>query len=179
MKIKVKSYWKREDGWAATTTALVMAGIAAAGTAVSTIGSISSSQAQQKMQKYNASVEENNAVMASQQASAEADLVKEKNRRQLGSQRAMLAAAGLDIDSSSASDLETDSIISGELNRLTGLYRGNIRATDSRAQAEQSRAGAKNARTAGYFNTASTFLSGASNAYYSYERIKTNPRFED
>ena len=88
-------------------------------------------------------------------------------------------AAGLDIDSSSASDLETDSIISGELNRLTGLYRGNIRSTDSRAQAEQSRAGAKNAKTAGYFNTASTFLSGASNTYYSYERIKTNPRFED
>jgi len=97
----------------------------------------------------------------------------------MGSQRAMLAAAGVDIDSSGALDLETDSLISGELNRLTGLYRGNISATNSRAQAAGSRASASNIKTAGYYNTASTFLSGASDTYATYQKVANNPRFED
>jgi hypothetical protein len=177
MKIP-KPYWRREDGWAATTTAIVMAVVAAAGAATSAVGSYAAGQTRKAAEKYNAQVNENNATMARQQADAEAQKVKEKGRRIIGAQRAALSAAGVDVDSGSAADIGYDSNVQNELDALTTLYKGRVSSNNSLAQAQLDRYSGKQAGQAGAIAAGGTLLSGAANSYGTYNSIKNNPSFD-
>lgn len=179
MKIFVKTYWQREDGWAASTTAIVMAVISAISTSVAAAGSYSAARAQSKINDFNAKVSANNAKMAQDQAAREAERTRDKNRKLLSSQRAALTAAGVNPDSGSALDLKYDSEINAELDRLTALYSGTISSKNSLAQSQLDTMQGRAARTAGYFNTSSTFLSGAASTYFDYQSTVNNPNFNN
>ncbi len=160
MKITVKSYWKREDGYVGTATAIILAAVAAV-TAASSAAYAGYSQ--KKAADYNADVANNNAKMAQLQASADAALIQKRNQRLQGSQLAAMSAAGLDVDSSSATDVMYDSKVAGELDRLTTLYKGKVASTNYNAQAAGYRQEGKNALAAGYMNAGSSLIGGAAN----------------
>jgi uncharacterized protein YacL (UPF0231 family) len=175
MKIQVISYWKREDGWAASTTAAIMAVMAVASTAVGTYSAVAAAQARSAASKFNSKVQQNNATMAEQQSAAEAAKTKERGRRLIGQQRAALSAAGVDIDSGSALDIAYDSNVQNELDRLTQLYKGDVSVTGSLAQSQLYKRDASNAMTAGYLQAGGTLLSGigqSAGAYGDYQTAR-------
>lgn len=176
MRITIKR--KREDGWAATTVAVVMGVVAAAGAATSAVAAYSAGQQKAAADKYNAQVADNNAAMAQQQAAAESERVRERGRRVIASQRAALSAAGVDIDSGSSVDLGFDSSIQSELDRLTTLYRGDVSATGESAQAGLYRASAKDARIGGALGAGGTLLGGLAQAGATYYSIRNNPQMQ-
>ena len=177
MKIP-KPYWQREDGWAASTVAIVMAGVAAAGAITSAVGSYAAGQTKKSADKYNAQVNENNASMAQMQAAAEAQKVREKGRRIIGAQRAALSAAGVDINAGSALDVTYDSNVQNELDALTTLYKGRVSSSNSVAQAQLDRYSGKQAGQAGAIAAGGSLLSGAANSYGTYNSLKNNPSFD-
>lgn len=175
MKLYVKPYWQREDGWAATTTAIVLAVGAAVSSAV---GAYTAGTAQKQAQDFNAKVAQNNAAAAEQQAAAQAQLIAQKNQRLKGAQIAAMAANGLDTSSSSGQDVQYDSAVSGELNRLTTLYQGKVQSTNYNAQALGDQAAGNNALTAGYMGVGTSLLSGAAQGSSLYMRSRSNPTFD-
>lgn len=177
MKLLVKPYWKREDGWAATTTAIVMAVVAAAGAATSAVGSIAASQSKAAADKFNAQVSNNNAKLAQQQAAADAAKVRERGRRLYASQRAALSAAGVDPDLGSSIDVQYDSSVQNELDALTTLYKGKVSATNSETQAQLDMYSARATRTGGYVSAGGTLLGGIANSMSAYYSSSNNPSF--
>ena len=173
-----KPYWQREDGWAASTTAIVMAVVAAAGAATSAVGSYAAGRTRKAAEEYNAKVNENNAVMANMQAAAEAQKVREKGRRIIGAQRAALSAAGVDVNAGSSMDVQYDSSVQNELDALTTLYKGKVSSNNSLAQAQLDRHNAKSAGQAGAIAAGGSLLSGAAESYGTYNTIKNNPKFD-
>lgn len=183
MKTKVKPYWKREDGYVASSTVAAIAAITTiAGTAVGTYSAVAAAQARSAASKFNSKVQQNNARMAEQQSAAEAAKTKERGRRLIGQQRAALSAAGVDIDSGSALDVAYDSNVQNELDRLTQLYKGDVSATGSLAQSQLYKRDASNAIVAGYLQAGGTLLSGlgqSAGAYGNYQETRSNaPSFE-
>lgn len=177
MKLLVKPYWQREDGWAATTTAIVMAVIAAAGAATSAVGSLAASQSKAAADKFNAQVSTNNAKLAEQQAAADAQKVRERGRRLYASQRAALTAAGVDPDAGSAIDIEYDSSVQNELDVLTTLYKGKVSATNSNTQAQLDMYSANATRRGGAIGAGGTLLGGIASSIGSYYSTTSNPSF--
>ncbi len=152
-------------------------GFAAAGSAVSAVGTYAAGQTKKAADKYNAQVNENNAQMANQQAMAEAQKTRDRGRRLMGAQRAALSAAGVDIDSGSATDIQYDSSVQNELDALTALYKGKVSSNNSLASAQLDRYSATQAGQAGAIGAGGTLLSGAANAYGTYSAVN-NPRFD-
>lgn len=164
-------------------------GVAAslAGAGVSYMASQRAASATKRQQDYNAQVADNNQVLADRAAKdalargATADQQKANaTNALLGRQRTAFAANGVDANSGSAVDLESDTASAGELDQL------NISASSQREaagfqqqglnygdQATLDRAAGRDALDAGNLKGASTILSGAgqvaSNWYnYSY-----------
>lgn len=174
-----KVYWQREDGWAASTTAIIAAVVAAAGAATSAVGTYASGQVRKQSEKYNAQVAQNNARLAQEQAAADAQRIREKGRRIMGAQRAALASAGVDPDAGSAVDIGYDSSVQNELDALTALYKGNVAASGSIAQSQLDTYAAKAAGIGGALGAGGTLLSGAAGTISTYNELKTNPKFEE
>lgn len=119
---------------------ITMAATVAAG-AVSAVGAVQQSQAQQGQAKYQAAVARNNQIMAKRAAdeARERGRVDElnqriKTRQLVGRQRASLAANGIDVGSGSAIDLIEDTFKIGETDALT--IRANAEK-DARAYLQQ------------------------------------------
>lgn len=98
----------------------------------------------------------------------------------IGSQRASLAASGVQVDTGSAKDVQADSAYLGELDAL--MIRNNARreAYGYQVQAVQDRAAAQNALRAGSNeaasirnNATSSLLTGALQGYQSYTQLRT------
>lgn len=157
MKIQIKPYWKREDGFVATTTALILAGTAIA---VSAGAAAYSGYTQKATADYNADVANNNAKMASLQAAADAQLIQKRNIRLQGSQLAAMSAAGIDVTSASALDVTYDSQVAGELDRLTTLYKGRVAATSYSSQSAGYRQAGNNALAAGFMQSGASVIGG-------------------
>lgn len=172
MKIVLKPYWLREDGFAATITGAILGGLAVVGAAVSAYGAYSSGQAQKSAANFNAQVAQNNATAARQQAAADAAQISIRNRRLAGSQVAEQGAAG--VSGGSADDVIYDSAVQGELNRLTTLYKGNVKAGADDSQSQLDRAQASYAGTAGEISAGGSILSGLGQGYYDYNVASRN-----
>ena len=166
------------------------------GTAVSTVGALSSAAAQAQAAenqaaaaRYNAQVQENQATVArynAQSAGEQAARKEEMQRRRFaalqGQANAGLAQSGTDLGSGSNADVLKQNEINSELDALTIRYEGS-QARDSyyntasnfMSQAELSRMNAamyqnnaSNAMVGGFFNAGSNLLSGMTKyAYYS------------
>lgn len=147
--------------------------VTAVGTGVSVAGQQEAAAAQEKAAEYNAAVAENNAIAQKQAAQFESEKLRKRQMLLLGKQRANLAKSGI---SSGFGDVLYDSALEGELDRLAVLYTGSVAANNQRASAELSRAEGRNARTAGFYRSAGTILTGAGQMAGQYGRIN-NPRF--
>lgn len=159
--------------------------ILAASTVMSTVGAISSANAEAAAAKRDAQIAERNRTLAQQdaiQATRTADIAAEDqardNRRQLAQMRAEMGASGLEFSGSPVDVLADTSIeMALDQRRITyeGVVRGREGAIEAQNYADQaaaSRQKAKNARAAGYYSAGTAFLSGGSKTYSSFEQNK-------
>jgi len=109
---------------------------------VSMYGTMQSADAQSASAAYQAQVARNNQTIAEQNAQSAEDvgLVQEQEQRQktaslIGTQRAALAAAGLDPNSGSPLDLQSDSARLGELDAQTIGHNTALEAYNYQTQA--------------------------------------------
>lgn len=162
----------------ATTAAYVSIGSALASAAVGTFGAIQQGNAAKNAAEYQAAVDRNNQQVAAWQAADALERGQEAERQQrlraqsaLGSQKAAMAANGLDLTSGSPLDILGDTAMYGELDALTIRsnaereaygYRVQSQNFSTNAQLSQMRGSA--AQTAGMIGAGSTLLTGAGQA---------------
>lgn len=152
-----------------------LAGMLATSGAVSAMGAISSSNAQQasfdaqaKQMEFNSTMARNNAQMASEQANTAEEQQRRKFGQIQGQAVAGIAQSGTGFDGSNL-DILRQNAVSNELDALTIRYQGQNQAKGLMAQADQDAFGAgvarmnsSSARTAGYMNAGTSLLSAAS-----------------
>lgn len=131
-----------------------------AGTAVSAVGAIAAGNAQNDVAQYNAKIADNNATAERERASYDAGLIKDERRRVVGSQKAAMAANGLDISSGSPLAVLGDTTGQAEMDILARLYGGESAATAYGNDATRMRIEGKAAKQAGKIGAGSTLLTG-------------------
>jgi hypothetical protein len=135
------------------------------GSAVSAMGAMAQADGQAKQAEYNAKVAEINARTARQQGSSEADKVEDKYQRLRAGQRVAAAKAGLDPSAGSAAlVINQETTRNSELDQLTSIWNRETEAVGFENKAKDLRIQAQNAKTAGKFGAASSFLSGLGGA---------------
>ena len=161
----------------ATTANVVLGAGAVAGIAGGVVGGVSSYQqgkAQQAQYNYQAKVNEENARIAQENANVqrqqgieEARLQRIKAASTIGSQKAAMAANGVDVTQGTSLDVIADTAAMGELDALQTQYNYEAKARGYEAQAGnfQNQANldvisGKNAYQAGKINAITTGLGG-------------------
>lgn len=134
--------------------------ISAIGAAVSVVSAIGSGMAQRDSAKYNAQVAENNAIAARQQATANAEAQQRDARLRIGQMEANYASSGVSLEGSPLEILE-QSARNSEMDRLTILYGGELRAGNYGAEAQLNKSRASSAMTSGFIRAGSELMSGA------------------
>ena len=137
--------------------AVIMPYIAAAGTAVSAIGAISTANAARKSGDVNAAIGEANAVGARNAAAENAKRVERQGRQRMGE----LRNSGLLV----SMDVLEDQAMENELSTQTILHASRTKANALTQGARLSSAKAATARTSGYINAAGSLLQGGATAY--------------
>jgi len=115
-----------------------MIAMTVASTAMTIQGQRQAAKSQKAMHEYNAKVQENNAIIAEQNAQFENEKHKDNLRRILGDQKTSYGASGVTRTGSSL-DVQLDTITQGELDSLTILYGGDIKAEGARMSAVSQR----------------------------------------
>jgi len=159
-------------------------GLQAVGTLASTYSAAQQSAAQKKALDYSAKVAENNARLAEQQAhdavlrgQTEAARLQLKSRQLKGTQKAELAARGIDLGEGSALNILTDTDFMGKIDSNTAIDNAakeawgyENQAGDYRANAEAYRTRAK-AESPGMvgFSTLLTGAGGVAKSWYDFK----------
>jgi hypothetical protein len=157
------------------TIALLSVAVSAVGAGYGIHSAIEQGEQASDVAKFNAQVQENNALAASQQAQYEADRIVKRNRLLIGKQRAGFGKNG--VLGASREDVEFDSYSEAELDRMSALYAGRIAANAQRSGARLSRLEGRSARASAHRRAASILFEGTGDtlsAYGSYSRIR-NP----
>jgi len=145
----------------------IIAGISAV---VSAAGSIKAGKDQKAAAEYNAQVDEQNAIAATNKAAYDESIHRDKVKRLLSEQKAIIGASGVDISGSPL--LATiDTIEKGELDALAIRYGGEVESQQYTSSATASRLEGQAASTASKYKAGSTLLSGASKSYSTYKGI--------
>lgn len=131
-----------------------------AGTAVSALGAVQAGKAQNEVAQYNAKVADNNATAERERAAYDAGLIKDERRRVIGSQRAAMAANGLEISSGSPVAVLGDTTGQAEMDVLARLYGGESAAAAYKNDATRMRIEGKAAKQAGKIGAGTTLLTG-------------------
>lgn len=139
--------------------------MAVAATAVTAISAFTSSQSAASADKYNASVAEQNAIAAQQQAAGAAIIQSEQAQRTFGSTRAAYGASGIVGGTGTALDVLANSASNAERDRQSILYKGQLEATGYQDQAQLDRYKASNELKQGYMKATGILLGGGSKAY--------------
>lgn len=142
------------------TIAIVGAVIALIGVAASTYAAYEQAQTQEKFQKYNAKVAENQAAGERMRAGVAADQQREAHRRLIANQRAQYGVSGVDVASGSPLLVIADSAKQAELDAQIILAGGEARGIGFDTQAQLSRFMGRQQSQAGYVNAGSTLLAG-------------------
>ena len=140
-----------------------MTAISAVTAVVGAISTIQQGRAQAASARYNAQIHERNAVIARQQAAAEARRVRDAGARVLGQQRAAFAASGAAAQGTPL-DVLGDTAAGIELDALTARYVGEVEATDYIARANLLRSEARSAMRSAAFGAGTSLLIGAGRA---------------
>ena len=161
----------------------IMTALTIGSTLMGAAGAIQQGQASAASNRYNAQVQDMNAVLADRKArdATERGVLAEQRKRQQvaqvrGQQTAAMAANGVDLSFGSPLDTIVDTSVLGELDALTirtnaarESYDFKTDAVNKRAGATMSRAQADSAATGGYMKAAGTILAGAGQAYGGYK----------
>lgn len=143
-------------------TAAGAAGIGA--TLLSTAGTLLGGIAASNAEKYNAKVADMQAKTAEDQAAAKYSAILTKGRQTTASNIATTLVGGGGIGGSNlAMNLQSDAF--QNLDALTSIYEGNVRATGYRNEAQQDRVNAKNQRIGAFIGAGAKLLGGASQVY--------------
>ncbi len=134
-------------------------GLTTASTAITVQGQQQAAKAQKAQHEYNAAVQENNAIIAEQNAQYEADRHDDNLRRILAKQRADYGPSGV-TRTGSALDVQLDTVSQSELEKLEILYGGNLSAKGARASAVSQRMAGAAAIADSKQKVGATLLSG-------------------
>ena len=149
--------------------AAIAPALSAVSGAIGAVGAISSANAQAAAAQYNATVQEQQARVAMDQASAQASIEARKTRQLVAAAEAGAMEGGLTLTGT------TNAVINqardeGNMNVLLAMYDGSLKATGYRNNAALDRANAKSSRVAGYFGAATSALGGVSD-YYKMQQL--------
>lgn len=151
----------------AAAPALYYAATAAAA-AVSATAAVRQGQSQQNMLNYQAEVSRQNAMGATWQGNAAADLQSKQDEMRLGAARAAVGAAGVQSNSASAVDVLTSSARNMTMDNLMTQYNYKLKGLGYQDQAQLDSAGASNSMPAAYTSATSSLIGGASQAAFYY-----------
>jgi hypothetical protein len=136
-------------------------GLMAGGAAMSAGAQRASGKAQQRLAEYNAQVGEVQADDAIARGREDEGRHRVAVRGLIGSQRAALAASGVDVNSGTASEIQEDTARQGELDALTIRLNAAREAWGYKVQAGDSRARGAYARAEGNMQALGTIVSAA------------------
>lgn len=134
-----------------------------AGAAISAVGATQSAKAQETAALYNARSDENNALIAADQANADAMRLNRNFLRAKGSMEALRGASGVTEEGSPLSVL-ADSAANARLDEETILYKGKLRSLGYYNSATLNRMSADTAQEQGAYRSASALLTGVGQA---------------
>ncbi len=132
-----------------------------ASAAIAAYGAIQQGQANKAAAKYNAAVNEQNAVLSRQEANDAAMQADRERYMRLGSIRAAAGKSGVQAQGS-VLDVIGDAASQSELQRQQIIYRGELKARGYNNTATLDEFSGSQAQTAGYLKAGSALLSGAS-----------------
>jgi len=150
------------------TAALLTAGSAApylavASTVMTAKSQIDQGKFQAGTERYNARVAENQAQQTLNVGTEKENILRQQSAELLSKQRAQLGAAGVDIGSGSALQLQEDTIALGEADALRIRSTAEAESGSLMTQAELRKSQAGFAETAGMNKAFGTLLGGAAN----------------
>lgn len=138
--------------------------LAAASAVVSAAGAIQQGQASRKMANYQATVAENNAIAARQEAEFQERQHREKARQALSAHRARAAKGGALPEEGSPLLFGVDTSEASEIDALNIRRRGELQATELRSRAALTRYEGRMAQRSAYLRAGSSLLDGMSRA---------------
>lgn len=138
-----------------------------AGAAISAYGAMSQANAQKTASTFNSALNERNALVATQQADAEAARIGRVSRQVQGSMAAGFGASGLTMEGS-ALDALGNSAAQAQLDIENVKYRGTLQAMGYHSSAELDTMQGKTAQEQGYYRAASEVLTGVGRAGATY-----------
>ena len=139
------------------------------GSLISAKGSRDQGIAQSTAYKYNAAINEQNAIAARTKADYEEKETRQKAQKLMSTQRALYAKAGVDLSSGSPLLVLADTAAEAEEDALAVRWGGDVAVAEQKNQATLNRFYAKTAKKAG--NTAmwggiAQVAGGAASSYY-------------
>jgi len=142
-----------------------------AGSTIQAVGAIAQGNAAKAAHLYNASLREQEAQVALQQASVDAWRVGQQGRLAQGELVAGMGASGGSVEDSM--DVLRMSVANATLDKETVLYKGRLKATGYYNDAALERQAGEVAQQQGWFSAASSLLTGAGRAAATYAGGKT------
>lgn len=159
-------------GTTEVTLGAVATGASIAGTALSAASAVKQGNAQKSMMDYNARVAERQGQMARQAADLEEARQRNRTDKLLSSQRAAVAASGLDLEGSPLLVME-ESAAQSELDALLIRHSGSVAEAQANSQAAADRMSGRAAKMQGYYSAGASLLSGASSVVRAYGPFST------
>ena len=124
---------------------------------------------EQKMMEYQGKMEEREGELAEQQARRNADAHRKAVRRLISTQRAKMAASGVDIGSGSPLTLFAQTAYDGEMDAQDMIYAGKISKSNADLRAKMAYFRGRVAVTQGNRRAIGTLASGTASAMGSYQ----------
>lgn len=155
--------------WVAPAATVVGAATTLASAGASAYGGYQQGQAQQQAYNYNAAIADQQAVYAQQKASVDASKLQESDRRLMASQRARMAANGLDLTTGSPLVVMEEAAARSDYDYRSVLAGGEADAWALRQQATLNRFQGEVAARTGTGGAATSVLRGATSLADSYD----------
>lgn len=140
------------------------------GTLVSVVGAISQGRAANAAARYNATVNDQNAALARQEAADQATQQRRESYLRMGAIRAAQGHAGGDAGAGSVLDIIGDAAAQDELEQQNIAYRGALKARGFENTAALDRYSGAAAVRSSYLKAGSELLTGGARTYQLWKR---------
>lgn len=154
----------------ATVVSTVAPFATAIGTGMQYAGAIQQGRAAQTAATYNATVDQQNAQIATQDAWLQAQQQDRINRQNIGAIQAANGASGL-TPASSVFDVLGDAAAQGELQKQDIIYQGQLQARGYNNTAQLDLLQGRNAQTRSQMQAGTDLLSGTVNTLQQFSRL--------
>lgn len=133
-----------------------------ASTAVSAVGEVAGGKAAYKAGMYDAAVAEESARLSSLEGAYEEGRIRREERALSGEAVAAMGASGVQLGTGSALELLRENAYNSEYDALAARWNAASQARGYRMEATRARAGARDARRAGFLRAGASILTAAS-----------------